>query len=209
MSQIKVPLYPLPDVVFFPGTYLTLHVSEDRYVHMVEDMLDGPGCVAITLTRHREDTSGPLPRGAHTVVTIGRVRKYERTDDGRYELTLFGESRGRVIAERFEKPYREVVVELAPEAQAPDDSAEAAERRDLLDLFGRLLEAVGSDRERHLAELRGDTSLSLETLVNAVPSLLNLPVAQRQRLLEMDDLVDRSQEAQRLLEAAINRAEAE
>ena len=79
----------------------------------------------------------------------------------------------------------------------------------LLDLFERLLEAVGSDRERHLAELRGDTSLSLETLVNAVPSLLNLPVAQRQRLLEMDDLVDRSQEAQRLLEAAIKRAEAE
>ena len=188
MSQIKVPLYPLPDVVLFPGTYLTLHISEDRYVRMVEDILDGPGYVAVTLTRSKEDAGGPMPRGAHTTITIGRVRRYGRTDDGRYELTLLGESRGRVIAERFEKAYREVVVELAPEAGAPDDTAEAEERRDLLDLYDRLLVAVGADRD--LDELRRDASVT-------------------QRLLEMDDLIDRSQAARRFLEVAIKRAEAE
>ncbi len=32
-----IPLFPLPNVVFFPRTYLPLHVFESRYRQMVRD----------------------------------------------------------------------------------------------------------------------------------------------------------------------------
>ena len=32
-----IPLFPLPNVVFFPRTYLPLHIFEPRYRHMVRD----------------------------------------------------------------------------------------------------------------------------------------------------------------------------
>ena len=33
----RIPLFPLPNVVFFPKTYLPLHVFEPRYRDMVTD----------------------------------------------------------------------------------------------------------------------------------------------------------------------------
>lgn len=52
LGQIEsVPMFPLPDVVFFPKTYLPLHVFEERYREMVQDCLDGPGRIAVPLLR--------------------------------------------------------------------------------------------------------------------------------------------------------------
>ena len=37
MSGDILPIFPLPNVVFFPGTRLPLHVFESRYRRMLED----------------------------------------------------------------------------------------------------------------------------------------------------------------------------
>ena len=36
----RLPVFPLPRVVFFPGTALPLHLFEPRYTEMIEDCLD-------------------------------------------------------------------------------------------------------------------------------------------------------------------------
>ncbi|MBI3455520.1 MAG: LON peptidase substrate-binding domain-containing protein [Candidatus Rokubacteria bacterium] len=39
MAELQIPIFPLPDVVFFPETVLPLHVFEPRYRRMIADCL--------------------------------------------------------------------------------------------------------------------------------------------------------------------------
>ena len=39
MRELRVPIFPLPEVVFFPQTILPLHVFEPRYRQMIKDCL--------------------------------------------------------------------------------------------------------------------------------------------------------------------------
>ena len=39
MAPLILPIFPLPDITFFPGTLLPLHVFEARYRAMVVDTL--------------------------------------------------------------------------------------------------------------------------------------------------------------------------
>ena len=47
----KVPIFPLPNVVFFPRVVLPLHVFEPRYLQMTEDALAGEKLLAGALLR--------------------------------------------------------------------------------------------------------------------------------------------------------------
>ncbi len=40
---MEIPIFPLPNVVFFPHTLLPLHVFEPRYRQMLADCLAGSG----------------------------------------------------------------------------------------------------------------------------------------------------------------------
>jgi uncharacterized protein len=41
MLSTAIPLFPLPNVVLFPGVFLPLHIFEARYRTIVRDVLAG------------------------------------------------------------------------------------------------------------------------------------------------------------------------
>ncbi|HZR47414.1 MAG TPA: LON peptidase substrate-binding domain-containing protein [Candidatus Manganitrophaceae bacterium] len=55
MSKIQVPewipIFPLPNVVFFPKTYLPLHIFEPRYCQMVEEALAAERVIGMVLLK--------------------------------------------------------------------------------------------------------------------------------------------------------------
>ena len=42
MRDLRIPIFPLPEVVSFPETVLPLHVFEPRYRGLVRRLLDEP-----------------------------------------------------------------------------------------------------------------------------------------------------------------------
>ncbi|MCA9422362.1 MAG: LON peptidase substrate-binding domain-containing protein, partial [Nitrospira sp.] len=46
-----VPIFPLPTVVFFPETYLPLHIFEPRYREMVHHASDQGQCIGMALLK--------------------------------------------------------------------------------------------------------------------------------------------------------------
>ncbi len=46
-----VPVFPLPDLVFFPHASLPLHIFEPRYRQMTEDVLGGDRLIAMALLK--------------------------------------------------------------------------------------------------------------------------------------------------------------
>jgi Lon protease-like protein len=94
-----VPIFPLPDVTFFPHTLLPLHVFESRYRAMVMDALarDRRLCV-VKLRPGFEATYAGKP-AVHAVGGVGEVVSWERLANGRYNILVRGDARLRIDRE--------------------------------------------------------------------------------------------------------------
>ena len=88
-----VPVFPLPTVVFFPGTILPLHIFEQRYKKMVQDAQSGTGVIAMALMKQGWE---PEYYGSPDVFRIGCagcIAEVVNLPDGRFNIKLAGVSR--------------------------------------------------------------------------------------------------------------------
>jgi Lon protease-like protein len=109
-----LPVFPLPNVVFFPGTHLPLHIFEPRYRALMRACLDsGRPAMVITLLKpgYEADYEGRPPM--HDIGTVGRIERHEELPDGRYNLVLRGLFRARLVElPANDLPYRRASVDM-------------------------------------------------------------------------------------------------
>lgn len=89
-----LPIFPLPQMVFFPGTALPLHLFEARYRAMIRDCTTkGPTAIAVALLEPgwEEDYQGQPPIAR--VNGVGRIAWHEELPDGRHNIVLVGMGR--------------------------------------------------------------------------------------------------------------------
>ncbi|TPV95263.1 MAG: hypothetical protein B7733_10940 [Myxococcales bacterium FL481] len=110
-----LPIFPLPNVVFFPGMILPLNVFEERYIELVDHVLDGGQHIGVPLLVRPEDASRNRPP-FERVFGLGRLVAHHRLSDGRRLIQLKGLGRVREIQELVPSHrFREVRVEVLPE----------------------------------------------------------------------------------------------
>ncbi len=121
ISGTVVPVFPLPNLYLFPGAVIPLHVFEQRYRQMVDDMLDGPGrLVLATVTEeHSNELAGAPP--LYPVAGLGEIGRHERLPDGRYLILVVGLQRVTIEEVESNREYRKVEVSSLPETAAPED----------------------------------------------------------------------------------------
>ncbi|HYB70782.1 MAG TPA: LON peptidase substrate-binding domain-containing protein [Candidatus Bathyarchaeia archaeon] len=181
-AQVVVPIFPLPDLTFFPRTILPLHVFEARYRAMVTDCLSRDRRLAVVGLKPGYESSYEGKPEVYPITGVGRIVRWERLATGRFNLLVRGECRARIDREvPADTLYR--MVAATPLGEHGGDGPEVA------GLAGRvkarcrqILDAVG----RGGAELRE----SLEGLADPaelcdqVASALVPAPAVRQALLE-------------------------
>lgn len=123
-SLTKLPLFPL-GTVLFPGMLLPLHIFEDRYKELMQDLLDGPeprqfGVIAIKKGR---ETGAEGVSSLFEVGCTSTVREAEQNDQGGYEVVTVGTQRFRLEAIDESRSYLQGDVELL--AEDTGDSATA------------------------------------------------------------------------------------
>jgi Lon protease-like protein len=94
-----VPIFPLPDVTFFPHTLLPLHVFEARYRAMVMDALERDRRVAIVRLRPGYEAAYAGKPAVHPVAGVGEIVSFERLATGRYNILVRGDARVRIESE--------------------------------------------------------------------------------------------------------------
>jgi hypothetical protein len=99
MLTTLIPVFPLPDVVLFPGVFLPLHIFEPRYREMVKDSLAGDRLIGISLLRPGWDHDAEGRPAIYPVGCVGLISHVEETEDGRYNLVLRGVEKFRVVRE--------------------------------------------------------------------------------------------------------------
>src|SRR5215212_165358 len=186
-GEFVLPIFPIPNLVFFPSTRLPLHVFEPRYRQMVSDVMQADQRFGIVLLRPgwQEDYYGAP--AIHTHGTLGTIEQAVPLEDGRFNILVRGDVRFRILDEVAHLPYRTARVVAEPEL-SPEVAAAYAQREWLADLSRQYLTSLPNQ----MAVPEIDT-VGLDSLTNALIMSLNLDVEEKQRLLEIDALVQRAE----------------
>jgi len=187
-GDFLLPLFPLPDVVFFPNTRLPLHVFEPRYRQMITDALESDNRFGIVLLRPgwQSDYYGAPP--VHRLGTLGTIEQAVPLEDGKFNILVRGDARFRILDEVSRVPYRTARVVVRPETQREMQEA-YAQREWLADLAHQYLRYLPN--QMPVPEIE---TVSLEPLTNALIMSLNLESEEKQKLLEIDDLIERAEQ---------------
>ncbi|MDZ7290571.1 MAG: LON peptidase substrate-binding domain-containing protein [candidate division KSB1 bacterium] len=185
----EIPIFPLPNVVFFPKIFLPLHVFEDRYKCMVQDALHGNQKIGMILLQEgwERDYYGAPP--VYQIGCIGKIEAHEQLPQGRFNILLRGLTRFEIVDFVQDEPYRIARVRLLEDDPfLLETDQQISERDAFLEQFLRYLnEVLGIELE----EQRLDRKASLESVVNQVAAVLDIPITQKQQLLEIPAVAKR------------------
>jgi len=172
-----LPLFPLPNVVFFPNVFLLLHIFEDGYRAMVRDALASDRIIGMVLVRDGAKEREPVPP-IYSVECAGLITHVEPAGEGRSNIALRGLKRFRILEEDHSRPYRQAMVESLPEPTIGTHALRSSRER-LEALLDQRLRAKGSETWMPSQMADGD-------LVNALSQYLELDPVEKQAPLERD-----------------------
>ncbi|WP_072621569.1 LON peptidase substrate-binding domain-containing protein [Spirulina major] len=177
----ELPLFPLPDVVLFPGRPLPLHIFEFRYRIMMNTILESDRRFGVLMF-------DPIQGQISGVGCCAEIIHFQRLQDDRMKVITLGQQRFRVLEYVREKPYRVGLVEWI------DDHPTEKDLRPLATDVEQLLQDVV-----HLSAKLTDQKIELPDDLPNLPLELSYWVAsnlygvaaEQQVLLEMQDTKDR------------------
>ncbi|MDH4316219.1 MAG: endopeptidase La [Gammaproteobacteria bacterium] len=191
-STLSIPddalaIIPVRNVVLFPGIIVPISISRKLSVAAAQAVGSGTDKVGLLLQKD-SSVDDPGAQDLHTVGTIAAILRYVTDEDGTLHLICNGESRFRVteflsgfpfLVAHFELPEEPVTSEDALKAHALVLKQQASRAVELLPFVP--------------AELKGALQ-SIEqpaVLCDLVASFLDIPVSEKQQILETLDVQSR------------------
>jgi Lon protease-like protein len=192
-SERVLPLFPLEQVVLFPGMSLPLHIFEERYKVMIGACQVTDQLFGVLLIKNGSEVGAPAQ--PERVGCTARMLRIDRLPDGRMTILAIGEQRfrlqgaARVIAEGY----------LVGDVRLLSDEVTEPVAGDLVssitDEFGKYHAAALSFQQSRSGETVTPPALPTDPvrLSFRVAATLNVHPRERQSLLELDDVASRLQ----------------
>jgi hypothetical protein len=196
---MRIPIFPLDNVVLFPSVQVPLYIFEPRYRQMTVAALEGDRRIGMTVVQppHRDEMGGDPP--VFPIGCMGEVGHCDPHPDGTYHLILQGISRFRIESEvpkqgeHGEREYRLADVALL-EDEEPTEPLDDGRGR-VLDLMRRIVpDRADSFRVEPFSKLDD------ATFVNAFCQSLDFSTLEKQQLLEANGVRARCEQLVGLME---------
>lgn len=195
-----VPIFPLPEVTFFPHTLLPLHVFEARYRLLVIDALERDRRLAVVKLRPGYEATYAGKPAVHPVAGLGEIVSCERLANGRYNIVLRGESRVRLEQELpSDTLYRLMRAGRLTDTEPTGDVTPGLAR--IRAACRALLSALA--RPADLLDTAVAESQAPGTVADRVAAAVLPDAEQRQRLLETLDVETRVAQVAEAVEALV------
>lgn len=163
---------------------LALHVFEPRYRLMMDEVLKGSQSVVIALLKPGWEADYHGTPDVHPVACVGKIVQHQELADGRYNITVHGESKVQIESFDRSHPFRIARVRRLREDNGWGEAdTAAAQSKDLLSLFRRFNEGQGAAID--LAQIFG-AHMGADAVLNSISMHLNVEPAVKQRLLELE-----------------------
>lgn len=188
IHENELPLFPL-HTVLFPQTRLHLHISERRYLGMIQGCLEEDLPFGVVRLRDGLEAVGRTPLNA--IGTIARIIYVARLSEGRMYITVTGVTRFRVLEHFDNRSYSTARIQLLPDLQVDLDESECAARcvvqryREYIAAFPAI-EEINKEPKKELQLPQDPTLLSY-----SIAARLPISLSDKQALLETPTTVQR------------------
>lgn len=180
---MKMPMFPL-GTVLLPGCLLPLHVFEDRYKKLFNDLSGDRQLFGVCLIERGSEVGGGDTR--FNVGTVARVLLRRDLDGGRLAIVVGGTNRFRVTKWFDEIDYPIAEIEEFDDIEDVESSA-IDEVRPLVTRVNSIATELGYPNQPIDPVEQGGPVVRLYHLIDSTP----LDVLDRQRLLETPALAER------------------
>ena len=103
LSVRELPLFPLPEVVFFPKEVLPLHIFESRYRIMLKSVLETDSMFGVIKWDPNTKTMANVGCCAHII-------KHQKSEDGTSNIITLGQQRFQILEIIRSTPYCSAMV---------------------------------------------------------------------------------------------------
>jgi len=187
-----VRLFPLPNLVLFPGVLQALNLFEPRYQQLMADVLDDDKLITMALVKPETgNLAMPVPEICQTVC-VGKVMTHAKLENGTYNLLLAGISRAVIVDELVSDTlYRQAKVELVPEKSLLTED-DANLKTKLIKLF-KSSQKVESQFDQEAINKLEAGHMPVGQLADLVAYASGIKPLEQQRVLEITDVRKRVQ----------------
>jgi len=195
-----VRMFPLPNLVLFPGVVQPLHLFESRYCELFEDAIASDELITTALLRPGWERDYVTRPPVWPAMCVGRILSHSKDDQGHYNLLLLGLSRATMVKELPpSRSFRQALVTPQESTYPPSgDASRAGLQRQLVDLFRSLVVKKPEAGTQIDQLLTGD--LPLAALTDIIAFTLSIDVEQKYQLLAEPDVDIRAARMAELLE---------
>ena len=180
-SYHELSLFPLNNVVLFPGMPLPLHIFEERYKAMIGACIDRDEPFGVLLIKEGNEVGDPA--SPHSVGTTARVSQVQRLQEGRLNILARGENRFELLETVQTVPYLVGLVRYMDDEEGTVSTTTLAGVREQYVQLQRQLTAMAGGWDREVSA--PDEPIALARIAAATLSVsLPLPPDVRQSLLE-------------------------
>ncbi|WP_261989840.1 endopeptidase La [Hymenobacter sp. BT190] len=188
-SPETLPLLPVRNTVLFPGVVLPVTVTRKKSIRLVRKAYRGNKIIGVVAQKNNQHDD-PTLVDLYQVGTMAKILKLLVLPDGNTTIIIQGQSRFQIEEELQSTPYLTARVSYAPEI-FPDKTSKEVKAlvASLKDAAAKMLKLNPEIPQE--AQVALDNIESPSFLTHFLSSNINVEVGQKQKLLEINDGVER------------------
>jgi ATP-dependent Lon protease len=185
----ELSILPIKNTVLFPGVVIPITVGRQKSIRLVKKAYQGSRIIGVLAQRNAQ-AEEPTTDEIYRTGTVARIIKMLVLPDGNTTIIIQGKNRFAVKDLVQEEPYLTAKVELHSDLLIDLKSKEVkALVQSLKDAAFKILRLNPEiPQEAHVAL---DNIHSIPFLIHFLSSNLNVDVAEKQRILETQNIIDR------------------
>ena len=198
-----LPILPLRNTVLFPGVVIPITAGRDKSIKLINETNKGNKIIGV-VSQIDENVEDPELKDINKVGTVAKILRVLKMPDGNTTVILQGQKRFEVSEVITSNPYMTATIKEVPEARPAKENEE----------FKAIIDSI---KEKSLKIIKNSPNIPSEAafaikniesssfLINFVSSNLNVPVGDKQNLLEINDLKVRAMETLRFMEIELKK----
>lgn len=191
-----IPLLPLRNTVLFPGVVIPITVGRDKSIKAVNDAYKNHKMIGV-LSQKDINIEEPGFQDLCEVGTVAKIVKLIKMPDGGTTIIIQGKKRFRIDSIVEEEPYFKAKIEILKDETKPGDEDIEPYISSIKEIAGQIIQLSPQMPAEASLILKNIESTSF--LINFVSSNLNCGIAEKQDLLETNNLKLRAEKLVTLL----------
>jgi ATP-dependent Lon protease len=183
----RVPMMPVRDMVIFPQQMTPFIVGREASVRALEEALAGDKKIFLS-TQHDASVDDPKPEEIYAVGTLANIVQSVKLPDGNIKVLVEGVERARAVSIATEEGFFRATVRLLGARVEPSPQVDQTVQKitGLYEQFIKLSQSLNYDTMIAAARVDDPARLS-----DTIAANLQLPVDEKQDLLETVDPLER------------------